>query len=74
MKKTVYIAPQTVLLKEEILTEGHLMAATVTGNTGGGPGIGDGGGGNPGDFAKESLFDMDDILEEFGYGWDEDEE
>ena len=74
MKKTVYIAPQTVLLKEEILTEGHLMAATVTGNTGeGSPGIGDGGGGDPSDFAKES-FDFDDILEEFGYGWDEDEE
>lgn len=70
MKKKAYIPPFTDCFSGEFLSEGHLMAATVTGDTGGGPGIDDGGGGDPGDFAKES-FSFDDIQNGFGYSWDE---
>ena len=68
MKKKAYTAPHTELLCVEELTEGPLMAGSLKGHTDDGPGIDDGGGGDPSAFAKESGYDFDDILEDFGNG------
>jgi hypothetical protein len=68
MKKKAYTAPHTEQLCVEELTEGPLMAGSLKGYTDDGPGIEDGGGGDPSAFAKESGYDFDDILEDFGNG------
>ena len=64
MNKAIYIAPKTELTKNLFFTEYDLMAGSVNGNTGGGPGIDDGGGGDPGDFSKKNIFGFDDKEEE----------
>ena len=68
MKKKAYTAPHTEQLCVEELTEGPLMAGSLKGDTGDGPGIDDGGGGDPSNFAKENGYGFDDILEDFGNG------
>ena len=68
MKKKAYTAPHTEQLCVEGLTEGPLMAGSLKGYPDDGPGIEDGGGGDPSAFAKESGYGFDDILEDFGNG------